>query len=98
MGALMNNTVKVAAAKIRFKVEPRDIPPAKAARRLHLSLDEFRAKLPELISRGFPPADPTTGMFYMPAIDQWMASRFKLTVDSPSRNDRSLIDERIARL
>jgi hypothetical protein len=96
MGALMSQTL--AAAKIRFKVEPRDIPSAKAARRLHLSADEFRAKLPELLRRGFPPADPTTGMFYLPAIDQWMASRFKLTADSTSQNDRSLIDERIARL
>jgi hypothetical protein len=37
-------------------------------------------------------------MFYLPAIDEWMASRFKLTADSTSGNDRSLIDERIARL
>jgi hypothetical protein len=55
MGALMSQTI--AAAKIRFKVEPRDIPAAKAARRLHLSLDEFRTKLPELVGRGFPAAD-----------------------------------------
>ena len=96
MGAVMSPTV--APATIRFKVEPRDIPAAKAARRLHLSLDEFRAKLLELVSRGFPPADPTTGMFYLPTIDEWMASRFKLTADSTLGNDRSLIDERIARL
>jgi hypothetical protein len=83
---------------MRFKVEPRDIPAAKAARRLHLSLDEFRANLPELVRRGFPPADPTTGMFYLPAIDQWMASRFKLTAELASQDDRSLINERIARL
>jgi hypothetical protein len=96
MGALMSQ--ELTAARVRFKVEPRDVPAAKAARRLHLSLDEFRSKLPELVARGFPPADPTTGMFYLPAIDEWMASRFKLTIDSTSRNDRSLIDERIARL
>jgi hypothetical protein len=96
MGALMSQTV--AAAKIRFKVEPRDIPATKAARRLHLSLDEFRAKLPELVSRGFPPADPTTGMFYLPAIDQWMASRSGLTSATTVQNDEGLISERIARL
>ena len=96
MGAVMSQTLT--AAKVRFKVEPRDIPAAKVARRLHLSLDEFRAKLPELVRRGFPPADPTTGMFYLPAIDQWMASRFKLTADPTSQDDRSLINERIARL
>jgi hypothetical protein len=98
MEAVMSQAPTVAPAKIRFKVEPRDIPAAKAARRLHLSLDEFRARLPELVSRGFPPADPTTGMFYLPAIDQWMASRFTLTAGPASQNDRSLIDERIARL
>jgi hypothetical protein len=96
MGSLMSQTI--AAAKIRFKVEPRDIPAAKAARRLHLSLEEFRAKLPELVGRGFPPADPTTGMFYLPAIDQWMAVRFRLTADPTSQDDRNLINERIARL
>jgi len=98
MGAVMNQTPTVAPAKIRFKVEPHDIPAAKAARRLHLSLDEFRSKLPELVSRGFPPADPTTGMFYLPAIDQWMASRAGLTPAPASRNDEDLINERIARL
>ena len=88
----------VAAAKIRFPVKPRDVPPVKAARRLHLSLDEFRAKLPELLKRGFPAADPTTGNYYLPAIDQWMASRFELTANPASQNDSSLINERIARL
>jgi hypothetical protein len=97
MGAVMTQTVRVAAATIRFKVEPRDIPAAKAARRLHLSLDEFRSKLPELLQRGFPPTDPTTGMFFLPAIDQWMASRTGLT-PAGSQNDKELINERIARL
>jgi len=97
MGALMSPTVP--GAKIRFRIEPRDVPPVKAARRLHLSVDEFRAKLPELLKRGFPPADPTTGMFFLPAIDQWMASRFKLTTNlDPQDDGRSIIDERIARL
>jgi hypothetical protein len=86
------------AAKIRFKVEPHDIPAAKAARRLHLSLDEFRAKLPELVSRGFPPADPTTGMFYLPAIDQWMARRFDQSAWDNSTNNRDIISSRIERL
>jgi hypothetical protein len=96
MGALMSQTI--AAAKIRFKVEPHDIPAAKAARRLHLSLDEFRTKLPELVGRGFPPADPTTGMFYLPAIDQWMAGRFEQSPCDNSKNDQDIISSRIARL
>jgi hypothetical protein len=64
---------------IRHRVEPLDVPPSKAARRLHLTPDEFRQKLPELTKRGFPRPDPTTGNYYLPAIDQWMASRTGLT-------------------
>jgi hypothetical protein len=98
MGALMSQTPAVVADKIRFKVEPRDIPAVKAARRLHLSLDEFRTKLPELLGRGFPPADPTTGMFYLPAIDQWMARRFDQSACNNSKNEQDIISSRIARL
>jgi len=87
-----------APSPIRFKVEPRDVPPFKAARRLHLTLDEFRQKLEELEQRGFPRPDPTTGNYYLPAIDQWMASRAGLTISNEPRNDEALINERIARL
>jgi hypothetical protein len=83
---------------IRFKIDPRDVPPSKAARRLHLTLDEFRQKLAELELRGFPRADPTTGNYYLPAIDQWMAFRTGLTTPDRSQNDQVVINERIARL
>jgi hypothetical protein len=61
-------------------------------------VDEFREKLPELLRRGFPPADPTTGMFFLPAIDKWMASRNGLTTGTGSQHDAKLIIDRIARL
>jgi hypothetical protein len=96
MGPLMSQAI--VAPKIRFKIEPRDIPAEKAARRLHLSLDEFRTKLPELVKRGFPPADPTTGMFYLPAIDQWMARRFDQSACDNSTNNRDIISSRIKSL
>ena len=83
---------------IRFKIEPRDVPPSKAARRLGLTPDQFRQKLPQLLNRGFPAPDPTTGNYYLPAIDQWMASRFGLTNDIRVPNDADLINERIRRL
>jgi hypothetical protein len=98
MGALMSQTPTLAAAKIRFKVEPLDVPPAKAARRLHLTLEQFRDKLPELSSRGFPSPDPTTGNYYLPAIDRWMARRFEPSACDSSKNDRDIISSRIARL
>src|SRR5258707_1068639 len=49
---------------LRFKLPPGgDVPPITAARRMGLSLDAFRDALPELVARGFPQADETTGNF-----------------------------------
>ena len=62
-------------AEIRYRVDPRDVPPEKAARRLHLTLARFNELLPNLIKRGFPESDPDTGMFDLDAIDLWRKSR-----------------------
>jgi hypothetical protein len=94
--AAVARNAKPLAGRIRFHVEPRDVPPKKAARRLHLSLEEFRAKLPQLLDRGFPAADPTTGMFFLPAIDKWMEARHGLTARDNARDD-SEIDRRLER-
>ena len=60
----------------RFKLPPGgDIPPVTAARRMGLSLDALREALPELVSRGFPQADETTGNFDLDAIDAWRRAR-----------------------
>jgi hypothetical protein len=61
---------------MRFHIEPRDIPPQMAARRLGLSLEQFEEKLPALLQRGFPAPDETTGRFCIEAIDQWRLRRF----------------------
>jgi hypothetical protein len=37
-------------------------------------------------------------MFFLPAIDKWMASRNGLTTGTGSQDDAKLINERIARL
>ncbi|WP_407180405.1 hypothetical protein [Bradyrhizobium sp. STM 3562] len=66
-------------AEIRYRVDPRDVPPVKAARRLHLTLARFNQLLPSLIKRGFPEPDPDTGMFDLDAIDQWRKSRHRST-------------------
>ena len=61
---------------MRFKLPPGgDVPPVTAARRMGLSLDAFREALPELVSRGFPQADETTGNFDLDAIDAWRRAR-----------------------
>lgn len=49
----------------------RGVPASGAARALGLELDAFRARLPELVRRGFPEADPTTDLFDPVAIDRW---------------------------
>jgi len=89
------------SASIRFRVDPRDVPPEKAARRLHLTPDDFRAKLPALLARGFPQPDPTTGMFDLAAIDQWMTARHYtaasttgLTAESKLRNAQEIFGDR----
>jgi hypothetical protein len=84
---------------IRYRVDPRDVPAEKAARRLHLSSAEFAAKLPELLARGFPAPDPTTGMYDLTTIDEWMTARHggqprALTAEAKPRDARTVFNER----
>src|ERR1700730_11276399 len=65
------------AAQIRFRVDPADVPAEKAARRLHLTLEQFNEVLPHLLKRGVPAADPDTGMYDLEAIEAWRASRHR---------------------
>ena len=84
---------------IRYAVSPGDVPPAKAARRLHLSEADFKAKLPELYKRGFPEPDPTTGMFDLDAIDAWRRARnphLFLTEPARAKDARTVVAARIA--
>jgi hypothetical protein len=41
-------------SEIRFRVDPGDVPPEKAARRMHLTVKRFNEVLPKLMVRGFP--------------------------------------------
>jgi integrase len=52
-----------------------NVPPVTAARRMGLSPDAFQEALPNLLARGFPSADPTTGKFDLDAIDAWRGRR-----------------------
>jgi len=84
---------------MRFRVEPRDVPEEIAARRLGLSLEEFREKLPALLQRGFPAPDETTNRFCIEAIDQWRLRRFQHLFSVPSlegpKTDRETARTRI---
>jgi hypothetical protein len=81
---------------MRFQVEPRDIPEEIAARRLGLSLEEFREKLSALLQRGFPAPDETTGRYCLEAIDQWRLRRFPHLFPAPAFEGPK-IDRKIAR-
>lgn len=86
---------------MRFKLPPGgDVPPATAARRLGLSLEAFKAALPELQQRTppFPSADPTTGNFDLDAIDEWRRNRHPhlfLTAPQSARDARSVVAQRL---
>jgi len=75
-------------ASVRYVVEPRLVPPRKAARRLHLTLSKFKAHLPALQRDGFPSACNITGHFDLKAIDAWLDGKIgrgseKASVDPP---------------
>jgi hypothetical protein len=85
---------------MRYKVNPRDVPTEYAARRLGLGLADFEARLPDLIARGFPAADVTTGFFDLKAIEAWMDRRSGLAGMSVpmAKTDRGELRDRIARM
>jgi hypothetical protein len=76
-------------SKPRVKIEPRDVPAEVAGRRVGLSLAEFEEKLPEYLARGFPPPDPTSGLFDLVAIEEWMDKRHQRgnLTDGPALRD-----------
>jgi hypothetical protein len=87
---------------MRFRIEPRDVPPQLAARRLGKTLPEFNAALPDLVARGFPQPDPTTGNFDLAAIDRWCDARhphlFGGAAALQARDAKDVVQERLARL
>lgn len=85
---------------IKFIVDPRDVPPEKAARRLGLTLERFAEVLPRLLQRGFPPSDPDTGFYDLDAIDDWRAARHKRILHSnqPSVQSSGLVSARLERM
>lgn len=92
------------SAGIRHPVAPRDVPVEKAARRLHLTREQFERYADNLYARGFPRPDPTTGMYDLVAIDAWMDTRSNLTAPAdltgarPARNASEVIGDRARRI
>jgi hypothetical protein len=59
----------------RFQIVQGDGSEKAAAQRMGMTLDAFRAALPDLYARGFPKPDPTTDNFDLDAIDTWRRLR-----------------------
>ena len=86
---------------MRFRIEPRDVPLQVAARRLGKTCAELEAVLPDLLARGFPQADPTTGNFDLAAIDRWCDARHPHLFGGgamQARDARDVVQNRLAKL
>jgi len=87
---------------LRFRIEPRDVPVEVAARRLGKTPSEFEAVLPDLLARGFPQPDPTTGNFDLAAIDRWCDARhphlFGGAAAMQARDAKDVVQDRLAKL
>jgi hypothetical protein len=90
--------MSVVGESVRYKVSPRDVPAAKAARRLHLTLCEFERMKEELYRRGFPRPDITTGHYDLLKIDRWMDARGEpSTAPDKPRDAREVLAARFSR-
>jgi hypothetical protein len=87
---------------MRFRIEPRDVPLEVAARRLGKTRAELETALPDLLARGFPQADPTTGNFDLAAIDRWCDARYPHLFGGEAamqaRDARDVVQDRLAKL
>ncbi len=74
------------APSIRMRVDPRNDPKHKAARRLGLSVADFEEVEIRLYARGFPRPDPDTCLFDLKAVEAWMDRRSGLTTSFAARD------------
>ena len=86
------------ASSVRFRIDPRDIPTEKVARRLHLTLSEFEVCKARLFARGFPRPDPDTGHYPIEAVDRWRLLRKEVRHLFPELTQQDAPGEAEARL
>jgi hypothetical protein len=80
-----------------------DVAPSVIAARLGLSLSEFEARRLELVRRGFPEPDETTGRYCIEAVDRWRLRRHaclfpELTYAPAALHAGSVFDDRLRRM
>ena len=82
----------------RFRIDPRDVPPSSAARVLGLTEAAFRECLPNLLARGFPGPDETTGNFDLKAVSAWQDRRsgFGAPAEVGARDASAVVAGRLA--
>ncbi len=83
------------ASSIRHRVDPRDVPADKAARRLGLTLAAFEEVKNRLFARGFPRPDVDTGLFDLKAVEDWMDRRSGLTPNLAARDASTVVKARL---
>ncbi|HMF06066.1 MAG TPA: hypothetical protein VKE72_03515 [Methylocella sp.] len=89
--------------RMRFRVQPRDVPRDVIARRLGLSEAQFESCYANLIARGFPGPDPDTGNFDMHAVERWCDARHPhlfggVDAQMQARDASTVAKDRIAKL
>lgn len=63
----------------RFKIVPRDVPAHAVARLLGVSEARFADCVSDLLARGFPGPDATTGNYDLKAVEAWQDRRSGLS-------------------
>lgn len=76
---------------LRFPVDPRMVPIEKVARRLGVSVAEFRAKQADLEREGFPRADGVLGTYCLEAVDRWIDRRAGLIPHGAPVSDPAVV-------
>lgn len=80
-----------------------DVSAALIALRLGLSSADFEIRRSELEKRGFPEADPTTGLYAIEAVDRWRLRRYprlfpELTASPSATHAEAVFNERMQQL
>lgn len=94
----MSQTHAPQPSSVRFPVQPRLVPAVKAARWLHLTLEEFRIALPALRKEGFPAACPITGHYDLIALEAWQNRRSGIAGAADAEDHAAIMRARIAEL
>lgn len=85
---------------MRFRVQPRCVPKAVAARRLGITEAVFEDAEAKLRQSGFPGPDAVTGNYDLVAIDAWLDRKAGLASAKPltATNAADGFEDRLARI